>query len=251
MNALRRVEADRSLLRWGGLAGILGGALFLFVFVFVGAVVGPDPAGPAGPVTRFPEIRAARTLENFLYLAVMALWAIHLLALYRALRGPSLASALSGSVLGIAGLTILAAGALPHVATSRLSALYHAPGATSQDQATVVLLWQANQGVFDALMAAGLVLLPIGLVALGVAMLGAPAFGRSFGGATVALGVTGIAAGSAFVLDPRSPIVFVGFLALIVFNLALGWKSYRLANASGIAPAGLADLKATEGLLSA
>ena len=26
--------------RWGGLAGIAGGALFIFVFIFVGVVVG-------------------------------------------------------------------------------------------------------------------------------------------------------------------------------------------------------------------
>lgn len=231
MSALPHVEAEKSLFRWGGLAGILGGVLFLFVFVFVGAVVGPDPSGPAGPVTRFPEIRAARTLENALYLIVIALFVIHFLALYRALRGASLAPAFFGSVLGIVGLAVLAAGALPHVATTRLSDLYHAPGATPQDQATVVLLWQANQGIFDALLAAGLVLLPIGLVALGVAMLKAPAFGKSFGGATVALGVLGIGSASALLLDPLSPVAVVGFLALIVFHLVLGWKVHRLSTA--------------------
>lgn len=250
MDSWQHVVKDRSLLRWGGLAGLVGGALLLFVFVFVGAVVGPDPAGLEGPVARFPEISAARTLENFLYLAVMALWAIHVVALSRALAGVSLAPALFGSVLGIAGLTVLAAGALPHVATSRLSDLYHAPGATPQDQATVALLWQANQGIFDALLAVGLVLLTIGLVALGVAMLGAPAFGRGFAGATVVLGVIGLAAASAFVLDPRSPIVVVGFLAPILVHLVLGWKLYRLSRAPGVSPAGVVALGVTEGALS-
>jgi hypothetical protein len=231
MNALPHVEAEQSLLRWGGLAGILGGVLFLFVFVFVGAVVGPDPAGPAGPVIRFPEIKAARTLENGLYLVVIALFVIHFLALYRALRGSSLALALVGSVLGIMGLAVLAAGALPHVATTRLSDLYHAAGASAQDQATVVMLWQANQGIFDALLAAGLVLLPIGLVAVGIAMLRAPAFGKGFGGATVGLGVVGIGSATALLLDPLSPIAVVGFLALIVFHLVLGWKVHRLSSA--------------------
>jgi hypothetical protein len=46
VNELQRTDGEKSLFRWGGLAGILGGVLFLFVFVFVGAVVGPDPAGP-------------------------------------------------------------------------------------------------------------------------------------------------------------------------------------------------------------
>jgi len=231
MDALQQIGGERPVLRWGGLAGVLGGVLFLFVFVFVGAVVGPDPAGPAGPVTRFPEIKAARTLENGLYLVVIALFVVHFLALYRALRSTSLAPALFGSVLAMVGLAVLAAGALPHVATTRLSDLYHAAGATAQDQATVVLLWQANQGIFDALLAAGLVLVPIGLVALGVAMLRAPAFGRGFGGATVALGVIGIGSASAVLLDPLSPIAVVGFLALIVFHLVLGWKVHRISTA--------------------
>lgn len=231
MNVLQQVEGDKGVLRWGGLAGVLGGVIFLFVFVFVGAVVGPDPAGPAGPVTRFPEIKAARTLENGLYLVVIALFVIHFLALYRALRGSSLALALFGSVLAIVGLAVLAAGALPHVATTRLSDLYHTAGATPQHQATVVLLWQANQGIFDSLLAAGLVLMPIGLVALGVAMLQAPAFGKGFGGATVALGVIGIGSASALLLDPLSPVAVVGFLALIVFHLVLGWNVHRLSRA--------------------
>jgi hypothetical protein len=231
MDALSQIEAEKSLFRWGGLAGILGGVLFLFVFVFVGAVVGPDPAGPAGPVSRFPEIRAARTLENTLYLVVLALFVIHFLALYRALRVASLGPALFGSVIGIVGLAILAAGALPHVATTRLSDLYHAPGATAQEQATVVLLWQANQGIFDALLAVGLVLVPIGLIGLGVAMLRAPAFGKGFGGVTVALGLIGIGSASALLLDPLSPVAAIGFLALIAFHIGLGWKVIRLSTA--------------------
>jgi hypothetical protein len=251
MSSMAHTQEGNGLLRWGGMAGLLGGALMLFVFVFVGAVVGPDPAGPEGPVTRFPEIRAARTLENSLYLVVMALWAIHVMVLSRALSGTSPAPALVGRILGTVGLTILAAGALPHVVTTRLSDLYHAPGATPQDQATVALLWQANQGLFDALLASGLFLLPLGLVALGVAMLRAPAFGRRFAAATVALGVAALGGASAFILDPRTAIVAVGFLALIVFNLVLGWKAFRLANAPGVVRAGLADLRVTESPLSA
>jgi hypothetical protein len=140
---------------------------------------------------------------------------------------------------------------LPHVATTRLSDLFHAPGATPQDQATVVLLWQASQGIFDALLAVGLVFLPISLVALGVAMLRATGFGKGFGGATVALGAIGIGAASNLLLDPLSPIAVVGFLALIVFHLALGRKVYRLSRVPGLPPADLADHRATASPLSA
>ena len=39
------MEEEKSVLRWGGLAGIAGGILLVAVFVIVGVFVGPDPAG--------------------------------------------------------------------------------------------------------------------------------------------------------------------------------------------------------------
>ena len=76
----------------------------------------------------FPDIRAARTVEDSLYLVVLILWVAHFLALYRALRETRLAPALFGSVLGIVGLGVLAAGALPHVATARSPTFPMLPG---------------------------------------------------------------------------------------------------------------------------
>jgi hypothetical protein len=222
---------EQSVLRWGGLSGILGGLIFILVFVIVIVFVGPDPAEPEGEVMRFPDIRAARTVEDSLYLVVLILWVLHFLALYRALRRTSLAPALFGSVLGIVGLGVLAAGALPHVATAPISDLYHAPGATSDDRATLVLMWQATEGIFDALFGVGLVLVPIGFIAMGVAMLRAPAFGKGFGRLSVALGVIGVIAASILLIDPLSPMAFVGVLALIVFHLVLGWKVYSVSRA--------------------
>jgi Domain of unknown function (DUF4386) len=225
------MEEEQSVLRWGGLAGILGGIIFIAVFVVVIAFVGADPAEPEGSVMRFPDIRAARTVEDSLYLVVLILWIAHFLALYRALRGTSLAPSLFGSVLGIVGLGVLAAGALPHVASVPISELYHAPGATPEDQATLVLMWQATEGIFDALFGVGLLLVPIGLIALGVAMLGSPAFGKGFGRVSVALGVAGVVAASVLLVDPLSPSAFVGVLSLIAFHLVVGWKLYSLSRA--------------------
>src|SRR4028118_935504 len=191
MNDLQMMQ-ERSVLRWGGLAGILGGILFIVVFAIVGfGPVGLEPVEPAREPMRFPEIRTARIVENGLYLAVLVLWVIHFLALYRALRGTSLAPALFGSALGMLGLVMLVAGALPHVATDPIADLYHAPGATAGDQATLVFLWQAAMGILVMLLVTGLVILPTGLIALGVAMFGAPDFGKGFGGVSVALGLGG------------------------------------------------------------
>jgi hypothetical protein len=228
---MKAIDQERGIMRWGGLAGILGGIIFILVFIIVIVFVGADTAEPEGELMRFPDIRAARTLENSLYLVVLILWVAHFLALYRALRGTSLAPALFGSVLGIVGLGVLAAGALPHVATAPISDLYHAPGATPEDQATLVLMWQATEGIFDALFGVGLLLVPIGLVALGVAMLRAPDFGKGFGGVSVVLGVVGIVAASVLVVDPLSPSAFIGVLALITFHLVVGWKVYSLSRA--------------------
>ena len=225
------MEEEQSVLRWGGLAGILGAIIFIAVFVVVIAFVGADPAEPEGSVMRFPDIRAARTVEDSLYLVVLILWIAHFLALYRALRGTSLAPSLFGSVLGIVGLGVLATGALPHVATAPISDLYHAPGATPEDQATLVLMWQATEGIFDALFGVGLLLVPIGFIALGVAMLGAPAFGTGLSGVSVVLGVVGVVAASVLLVDPLSLSAFVGVLALIVFHLVVGWKLYSLSRA--------------------
>lgn len=229
MSSLRATEQPDSILRWGGLAGICGSILMFGVFGFVAAFVGIDIT-PEQSLTTFPEIRSARIVENSLYLGVLLLWIVHSLALYRALRRANPTPALVGAALNILGLVLLAAGALPHVATAPLSDLYHAPGATLQDQATLVLLWHGVHAMFNALLYTGLVILPLGLIALGKAMLGAPDYGKRISGTTLALGVAGLAAAAA-VLVGVTDMAGIGVVALIGFHLAVGWKTHRLARA--------------------
>ena len=217
----------RRVLRWGGLAGILGGVLLIVVFAIVGAFVGTF-AGPEAEVAAYPAVRVARTFENSLYLLVLVLWAVHLIALYRALRATSPAPALYGSVLGIMSMVVLAAGALPHVVTAPISDLYHAPGATPEERATLVLAWQSSQSIIDSLLIVGLVIAPIGLLLLGVAMVQTPAFGRGVGRVTFGLGAAGAAAVVVLLAIPESPIAAVGIFALIAFHLVLGWRTFRL-----------------------
>jgi hypothetical protein len=225
----QRYHEDSSVPRWGGLAGVGGSVLLVVIFAIVALFVGPEPAGPAGPISRFPEIRVARTVENGLYLAVLVLWVPLALALFHSLRRTRPASALFGSALNIFGLAMLAAGAIPHVVTSRLSDLYHADGATPDEQATLVLLWQANQGMFDALLLVGLLVMPVGVILLGLAMRGDPAFGKVAGTVSVALGVVGLAAATVMLVDPLSAAAALGVFALIGFHLVAGWKTYRLS----------------------
>jgi hypothetical protein len=93
----RRTDRGRHLTvaRWSGAAGILGSLLLIGVFILVAVFVGTEPAEPEGLLTGFPEVRTAHILENTVYLASIALWVVHALALYQALRrrqGPQLPS---------------------------------------------------------------------------------------------------------------------------------------------------------------
>ena len=215
-------------LRWGGRAGVLGSIVMLVTFGVVGAFVGMDIT-PEQSLTRFPEIKAARTVENTLYLAALLLWIVHSLGLYRALRRTS-PVALCGAVLSIVGLVTLAAGALPHIATAPLSELYHAADASPQDQTALLLIWHGIDAMFHALLVTGLVILPMGLIAFGRAMLDAPDFGTRIGRTTMGLGVAGFAAASTLLVED-SLIAAVVVFALIAFHLILGRKTLKLARA--------------------
>jgi hypothetical protein len=217
-------EQEKSLLRWGGLGGMVGSVVLVIVFVIVAVFVGSDPNEPMG----FPGIRVARTFEDGLYLAVMVLWILPLLALYRALREERLAPALFGSVLGIGGLLVLAAGALPHITTLAVSDLVNAPGTTVDNQAALEL-WKASYAVFDALLIVGLILATIGVICLGAAMIKNPKFGKGIGWTSVVLGVVGVVGASVDLWNPDSPLAVIPVAGLIVFNAVAGWKTYRLS----------------------
>jgi hypothetical protein len=210
--------------RWGGLAGMAGGLLFIFLFIFVGVVVGADTS-----VATFPDIRVGRTVENALYLGVLLLWVAPLVVLGRALRETSSGAGTYGSVVGIVGLGILAAGALPHAAGVAISDSYRVPGA---DQAALTAAWQVNQAVMNMLLVTGLAIVPIGVIGLGVAMLRAPGFGTGIGRVSLALGAIGVVAAVVLLIDPLSPVAAIGFFALIAFNLAVGRKLYSLSRAA-------------------
>src|SRR5207247_8815805 len=191
---------EKIVLRWGGLAGMLGGIIFIFsIVVLVG--LAPPPATTTALVMSYSDHRAASTLGDALYVADVILWVPLFLALFRALRGTSLAHGLFGSGLAIMGLVSDSVGALPPVAFSRISDFYHAPGATPVDQATLVLLWQATQGIFNETDTMGFVLMNLGIIVLGLAILKAPSFGKIFGGVSVVLVVAGALGVSFFVAD--------------------------------------------------
>lgn len=233
MNVLQEIDQERSLLRWGGLAGMLGGALFILaiIVVAVGPVGMEDPADLTTWVTRFPDIKTARVVENVIYLLALILEVPLFLALYRALRRTSLAPALFGSVLGILGLGVMMVGSTPHVAHSTLADLYFASGAIPTDQASLILMWQAVWGIFDAILYVGFFIVPIGIALLGAAMFGHPAFGKGFGVIVLLLSLAGFASAVLQLADPASTIGMGSYLASLIFYFVLGWKVTRVSSA--------------------
>ncbi len=223
------MENEKRVLRWGGLAGILAVITFIVdvpIYAFI------DPASsplftPEG-LMRFTDVRLA-LVANTILMMMVAIFSITLiLALYTILRATGLAPALFGSVLGVLGYTLIALGdAATFVSFLPLSDLYHTPTVTPDVQATVVLLWESTQGVTNTFFFVGILFLMIGFMVLGVAMLGAPAFGRRFGGVSIVLGVVGTvgAVASLFVFQA----IRVMFPADLIFLLLFGWKVYRLS----------------------
>ncbi len=217
---------EKSILRWGGLAGILGGIMsILFIAILVGFVKG------VVTVTMFPDVRVANTVGEIIYLVAVVFLVPLFLALYRALRGSSPAPALFGTGLSLLGLVMYATGALPFVALDRISDLYHAAGATSVQQATLALVYQGIQSIFNETDTVGFTFMSVGTIVLGVAMLRTQTFGKVFGWLSVVLGVAGVAGISFFAVDSASFAPFA-ILAYIIFPILFGWKVYSLSRAA-------------------
>ena len=219
---------EKSVMRWGGLAGMLGSVAFIFTIVILLGFVPATPTTTEGLIMRYRDAIVAITAGQIVYLVAVVLWVTLFLSLYRALRGSSPAPALCGSGLSFMGLVVYAVGALPVLALAPISNLYHASGATSVQQATLVLMWQATQGIFNETDTVGFAVFSIGLIVLGVAMLRVPAFGKIFGGVSVVIGVAGVLGISLVAIDSPSFSIF-GILAFIIYPLLFGWKLYSMS----------------------
>jgi hypothetical protein len=232
MSESQMSKQERSVLRWGGLAGILGSIIFIIAMVFANVFVGPDPKNLAEWVSRFPDIQFARVIENGVYLVALLLEIPLFLAVFWALRKTSLAPALFGSVLGIAGLVSMIVSATPHVAHAPLSELYHASGASPETQATIAIVWQATWGVFDAPLYVGFFVVMIGLILLGAAMFGSPAFGKGLSWMSVLLGAVGFVGAVLQMIDPASFVGVLSYCSFIIFFFVMGRKIHSLSKVS-------------------
>ena len=218
-----------SVLRWGGLAGILAFIVFIVGMPLYYSLM---PLSPEG-LMAFPDARTALATSTGLSMATAFLSIAFVLVLYRVLRETNRTLALFGSMLGIIGYIVTALGdASTHVAFAPLSDIYHATAATSEVQATVVLLWQTTMGLTNTFFFVGALFMMSGFIVLGVAMLRVPTFGRRFGGVSIALGVIGVVGVVASLFISGSigmQLVGVAVFANLIFLPLFGWKVYRLS----------------------
>ncbi len=224
------MDQERSFLRWAGLAGVLAGIFFILTIVTL-VMFGPSTtATPAQLVMNFPNVRTGLAVGNGFYFLVSVFLVALALGLYRALQGSTPGPALFGTVLYVLGLGVTFVEDATQFAFDPISNLYHAPGATATDQATLALLWQATQGMFNEFDVAATILLSTGLIVLGVAMIRAPSFGKIFGGLSAAFGVAQIFGISFFSTNSAAYAPFA-LLAFLVFPIIFGLKLYRLSKA--------------------
>ncbi len=226
-NPLRPLgPVDRRLLRGAGLTGTVGSLLMLATFVLVGALGLPDPFAPES-LLRFPEIQYARAAENLLYLAAIVLWAVHHELLHRLLRVTAPVLSVAARIIGSLGAAMLAAGALLNVATATTSQAYQQ--AAEAERSVVVMAWQAAQGVMEALLVTGALLLPAAIVLFGIALRGLTPI---LGWGAVAVGAAGTAAIVVVVAtSSASTLIAVSILGALAFHLVAGirwlWLSRR------------------------
>jgi hypothetical protein len=225
------ISKEKSFLRLGGLAGILGGVFFILTIITL-AEFGPSTtASPDALVMRYPDVRTALALGNGLYFLVGVSLIGLALGLYRALRGTSPAPALFGAVLYILGLGVTFVEDTTQFAFDPLSNLYHASGATATDQHTITLIWQATQGMFNQFDTSATILISAGFIVLGVTMFRVQAFGKVLGGLSVAFGAAQILGISLFSTNSAAYAPFA-LLAFLIFPILFGWKLYNLSRAT-------------------
>jgi hypothetical protein len=214
--------------RWGGVAGLAGVVLMLGSFAVVVALGLPD-ASDAATLTDFADIEPGRIAEHFLYLGALMLFALHVLVLHRLLATAHPAAALFGTAVAEFGFVTMAASSMLHVSTAPLAALYAADNTSAGDLRAIEYGWVAAQSVFDTMLTTGVLLVPIGIVLLGVAMRSTSAFGPRLTMVTLGLGTVGIVGAVISVLDPGSMFAAASVLAITVFHFSIGWRTLTLS----------------------
>lgn len=231
MNSTNNMMQEKSVLKWGGWIGILGGIFFIISMTVATVLVPGDPATNAGLVARFPDVLPARVVENLFYLLGLVAGIPLALAFFCSTRKSSLAPALFGSALVITGLISMIVMATPHIAHNRISDLYQTAGTTPAVQETLGLMWQATWGVTDTPLYVGFFVGMLGFIFIGIATFGSPDYGKILRWVCLVVGALGFAAAALQLINPASDFGAISFFAYIIFYFVLGIKFNRLSKA--------------------
>ncbi len=193
----------------------------------------PDASDPE-TLTDFADIESGRIAEHFLYLGALIMFTLHVFVLHRLLRPTHAAAALFGTVVAASGLAIMAASSMLHVSTAPLADLYTAPDTSPENQQMIEYAWYGAQSVFDTMLATGVLLVPIGILLFGIAMRSTPAFGPRLTWLTIGLGIVGIIGATIEAIVTGSDLSAASVLAIVVFNLSVGWPTLTLGNNEAI-----------------
>lgn len=232
---------DRQLTRWGGVSGLAGVISMIGAVVVVVAMGLPDASDPE-TLTDFADIESGRVAEHFFYLGALMLFALHVFVLHRLLRTAHQAAALFGTVTAGFGFVILAASSVLHVSTSPLSDLYADPETPAGDLPAIEYAWHSAQSIFDTMLATGLLLVPVGMVLLGIAMTESPSFGRRLGQFAIGLGAVGTIGATVGIVVPDSDASAASVLVIVLFHLGIGWRTLKLGKEESL---DLAEKEAT------
>ena len=211
----------------------MAGVVLMAAAVAVVGALGLPDASDVETLRDFADIKSGRIFEHIFYLGALMMFALHVLVLYRVLRTAHPPAALFGAAVVEFGLVMMAASSLLHVATSPLADLYTASDTPPEDLASIEYAWHGAQSVFDTMLATGVLLVPIGIVLLGVAMRSTPAFGTGLTMLTIGLGTAGIIGAAIEVVDPALEVSAASVLAIVVFNLSTGWRMLTVGNDAG------------------
>ena len=230
--SLSEQTAHRQMSRWGGMAGVLGAGLLASSLAVVVALGLPDASDPE-TLTDFANIKSGRIAEHVLYLGALVFFALQVLVLHLLLTRAHRAGALFGAAFAEFGFVMMAASSMLHVATAPLADLYTAPGTSPSDLRAIEYAWHGAQSVFDTMLATGALLVPIGIVLLGLSMLRAPLFSRSVAILAIGLGAVGIIGAAIGIVDPGSMFLAASVLAIGVFHLCVGWATLKSSRTFG------------------
>ncbi len=240
-SGLLKTSENRSVLRWGGLAGLSSAGVTVVSLLTILAFAQPlfvsvQPGDPCGPscyvgasLPDFPASRTALMTHHALYVLTIMLITILVVSLYRVLSrdSRSIASALSGFGIGLIGLAMLAAGGWVSISFAHLSDVYHT--SNPDEQATLVLVSHAVQAVFNETDVMGGIMLSAGFILFGMAQIRNPSFGKRLGVVSIVLGLAAIG-GILFVsIGQHNPDNFLFIIVVIVLPLIHGINLYRLS----------------------